>query len=192
VNFTDLFWFHNLYLPGALYVEPTAKVDGKSYFFGIQSPTHPVQLKTIEGGTVYDYVGTTFLHPLVSDRLVATLRKHMVLGWATYPVEVADEAGKAISGLNGLTVMGRCGNIDRSRSEIVQVRPAVAPGSGRRVLRGLYFEPHSWDGSDIFVPGDSSHIIVTKKVKQILEEACITNAAFTPLPNVEMPILSTT
>jgi hypothetical protein len=43
---------------------------------------------------------------------------------------------------------------------------------------GFYFEPSSWDGSDIFNPADTWRIVVTEPVKEAIESIKATNIQF--------------
>src|SRR4029077_19919126 len=56
--------------------------------------------------------------------------------------------GNWVPGHAGLMVTGRCDPVDLSRSEVV-VREY--PGGWFPKLRGHFFPPESWDGSDLFM-----------------------------------------
>jgi hypothetical protein len=49
--------------------------------------------------------------------------------------------------------------------------------------RGRYFDPETWDGSDIFSPEGTAHLIVTESAKLALEEARATNWLLVALPD---------
>lgn len=189
MQFASLFWLRSAFLPDALHVEPTHQVDGKALFLGSTQSTEPVTFAAMEGSIAYDWIGTTFGTPLVSERFVAILQKHRFTGWDTYQVRVSTETGARIQGFHGLRVKARCGPVDKSKSALVEVPPAVPTGKSRQALRGLYFDLHSWDGSHLFVPSNTRHLIVVESVKEALEEASITNIEFDPLPSVEMPVV---
>jgi hypothetical protein len=91
-------------------------------------------------------------------------------------VEVLDHESTPIPGYYGFLVRGRCGPIDDSKR--VEV-PTICPGGIFPHWIGLYFDPDTWDGSDIFLPGIyGAMIIVTEDVKLALERARIKNLAF--------------
>ena len=52
---------------------------------------------------------------------------------------------------------------------------------------GLFFEPHTWDGSDFFVPVKTSLILVSERVKQAIEAARCSKVVFTRLDKVRVP-----
>lgn len=170
----------------ALHVEPRELEripDGYALYGGEVRPDRPLIFdfkKGASGSTAYDFVGTT-LPPLklISDRVVEVLRSFS--GWSTYPVEVYGKKGERIPGYHGLSITGRCGPIDDSRSQ-PRIRPPASPaGRATREWIGLYFDPATWDGSDLFLPRGSGGTFVTEAVKTALERARITNVQFTPL-----------
>lgn len=50
---------------------------------------------------------------------------------------------------------------------------------------GLYFDPVSWDGSDVFLPKGNGRTFITEDLKSALERAGITNVYFTALSEAE-------
>lgn len=135
-----------------------------------------------------EVIWTTHAIPIIiADSVVNLLRMHGFTGWSLYPVSVRNKQGHPVSGYSGLAVTGRCGDIDFSRSvEIPRIRPAgIFP-----VLKGLLFEPASWDGSDFFMPSRrSGHVFVVEEVKKAFEKAKIRNVSFEPLDQVESSVL---
>jgi hypothetical protein len=96
-----------------------------------------------------DVVRTTLALPvLLGERVVDLLRSSGFTGWRLVPVELRHKAGDVLSTYHYLCVHGRCGAIDDSRSERMEKR---FPGGVFPVLKGLYFDPATWDGSDIFI-----------------------------------------
>jgi hypothetical protein len=189
MEFERLFWLRNAFLGDALHVDPTTEVDGSALFRGVLRPTVAIEFERMEGDVAYDLIGTTYMHPLVSDRFVSVLRQHNFRGWSTYPVTVYTGNGTKLQGVHGLAITGRCGPVDTSLSSVVELPPVVPTGQGLKVWRGLYFDPQTWDGSDLFVPSNTRHLIVVERVKEALEEAGMTNIEFVPLPQVEIPIV---
>ncbi len=84
-----------------------------------------------------------------------------------------------------LTVLGRCGIIDYSKSERIIKQPFPPNGAFVEVKIGLHFEIHSWDGSDIFTPENSLFVFITKRVKEIIENNKISNIEITCLNEYE-------
>lgn len=135
-----------------------------------------------------DLIGTTMATPLlVSDRVVTLLRDAGFTGWRTYPVDLVGHNSAPIPGYHGLAIHGRCGPIDDSKS--VQVSKQF-PGGVFPVWMGLYFDPDTWDGSDLFMSEDGSGWkFVVEDVKRAFQKAKIRNVRFERLDEVENPIL---
>jgi hypothetical protein len=153
-------------------------------------PAHPVPIEwemgaAEPGGVIW----TTHVAPIIiSESVVNLLRTEGFTGWSLYPVSVRNKQGQSVPGYSGLAVTGRCGNIDRSMS--VQV-PRIFPGGVFPVLKGLFFDPASWDGSDFFMPAKrSGYVLVVEAVKKTLERAKVRNVKFEPLDQFESSMLS--
>jgi hypothetical protein len=152
---------------------------------GEERPVQPIEFVRDEGRTPHDLVGTTYATlVLVSNRFQDVLREHQVSGWTTFPISLHVE-GSDLAGYQGFAVTGRCGPIDDSLSEQVLLPPPVPGGRSRRGLRGICFAPESWDGSDIFTPDGMASSFVVRRVKDLLEEAAVTNVAFQRLSEIE-------
>lgn len=172
----------------SLHVAPREpdEIDDFAILRGEIRPQKPLvfeYMKGASGSTPRDLVSTSLVSlRLISDRVISVLREFS--GWGTYPVEVYGKKGERIPGYHGLAVTGRCGPIDDSRSRPAVYPPAVPQGRPTLVWIGLYFDPETWDGSDVFLPEDSANIFVTEAVKEAFEKAKITNVEFTPLTQV--------
>lgn len=104
-------------------------------------------------------------------------------GWRTYPIDLFGKDGLRIPGHQGLAVHGRCGPIDDNRSVKFH---EIYPGGVFPAWRGLYFDPASRDGSDLFMPaGEAGWILAVDAVKRAFEKAKATNLLFTALDQVE-------
>ena len=126
---------------------------------------------------------TTAAPVVISDRVVSLLRDGAFTGWETYPINLVGKNGSPIAGYHGLAVRGRCGAIDNSQSTKFD---KTMPGGAFTWWRGLYFDPESWDGSDLFMPaGNVGWIFVVAAVKRAFDKAKVKNVAFTPLTLVE-------
>lgn len=127
-----------------------------------------------EGKILFDMV-TTECPPLtlVSPLLRSVLEPYT--GWTSYPVCTRSVEIAGLSDYVGLAIIGRCGPIDRAEGRrLWKSRPALygCPDSTRLYL---YFERASWDGSDLFVAGDTALTFATERVCRALDEAGITN-----------------
>jgi hypothetical protein len=118
---------------------------------------------------------------LASEKFIDTLLDERITGWATYDVRLYDSAGIELPGYHGLSILGRAGAIDRTRAQIVIDPPATEHGRPTYVERGLYFEPTTWDGSDMFLPQGTSVVCVTDRAKGAIQRRRLTNIFFTRL-----------
>ena len=156
-----------------------------SYF-----PDKPIVCTQYMGNTIYDWLstGSALMH-LISERIFNLLVKNEFTGWKTYPVEVYKKNGEAIEKYFGLSIIGKCGQIDDSRSEeYIKERNTPKGITRTNKLRGYYFDETTWDGSDFFCPEKTGHIFVTQAVKKIFEEAKITNVVFEKIVEAERDI----
>jgi hypothetical protein len=152
---------------------------------GEEQPAKPIAYLRDGGETPYDLIGTTDASlKLVSERVLGVLRKGNFGGWTTFPVRVLLK-DRELHGYAGLAVTGRSGPIDDRLSEDVIQPPPVPGGQSGRALRGLCFEPESWDGSDVFTPAGYTGIFVVEAVKDALERAGMTNVDFHRLSEIE-------
>jgi hypothetical protein len=100
-------------------------------------------------GTPGDLIWTTSGAGLIlSEIAVGLLKAAGCTGWRTFPAQVFGKDGREYEGYYGLSVLGRCGPIDYSRSAIVWRK---FPGGLFPYFKGEYFEPASWDESDMFM-----------------------------------------
>ena len=135
------------------------------------------------GSRPCDLVSTSEFRPLLfSERFFDVLETHGFTGWSKIPVEVYGKGKVHLPGYSGLAVTGRCGPIDNSRSVPRVCPPPVPAGRTAKMYCGLYFDPASWDGSDIFMPKGWLMIVVTDPVRRALEQANLTNIAYEALP----------
>lgn len=157
--------------------------EARALLRGELTPKQPVIVRHTMGGTPRDVIWTTYAGPMiVRNTVVELFRAHEFTGWKTFPVEVYDRKGQNLPGYVGLAVYGRCGPIDNAQSEVI---PHKYRPSGSPVLRGLYFDPSSWDGSDFFMTSTTTWVFVRDSVKVALERAKVTNIAYRKLTEVE-------
>jgi hypothetical protein len=147
-------------------------------------PPNPVVVQRAMGRALKDIIWCTVAAPVLLSRRVSELfRSAGFTGWSTYPVILHLDDGTTTSDYSGLAVTGRCGPIDSSRSQIVgkQYPAGIFP-----ILKGLYFDPQSWDGSDFFMTSEKTgFIFVVDEVKKCLDDARIRNIHLTPLDQTE-------
>lgn len=142
------------------------------------------------GGVPSDVIWTTSAHPLiVHGRVIDLFRANGFTGWSTYAVEVYAKDERVIPDYYGLTITGRCARQDLSRSSILLVQ---MPGGWVPRFHGHYFDPASWDGSDLFMEAPdqlgkvSMWRCVTERVWRVLRQAKVGNLLFQRLPDVSV------
>lgn len=159
---------------------------GTDFLRGETPFREPVHFGYAMGGKPRDVIGATSAgFTLVSPKFFGVLEENEFSGWESYAVEITDKAGEPIEGYRGLLVRGRCGPIDFKRS-VLAADEHLTPNDTLARVVGLYFDPDTWDGSDIFMPAAPGHYpIVTEEVKRALARAKVTNIDFTRLPEKE-------
>jgi len=156
---------------------------------GDVSPNEPVTAHWYMGrGKPEDIVWTGHVATvLVSERIHSIFLEHGISGWSSYRVSLHGKNAEPISGYFGLVINGRCGAIDNSKSQQISKR---FPAKNSKVWKGIFFDPSSWDGSDLFMPsGRNGWIFATNDVKQVIEKEKIKNIAFNPLGEVERLVI---
>lgn len=157
------------------------EVDPNLLLTGAADVREPLIVDRSEGNRLADIVWTDHVAVvLISDRLVQAFRAASFSGWATYQVRL--EAGEAIQGYLGLTIVGRSGPIDNTRGE--WVRKDDEPG---RFRQGLLFDEPSWDGSDFFVPAGTLYKFVSQQVADCLNRLQVKNVRCQRLRDVLVP-----
>ena len=148
--------------------------------------TAPVSFIETSGVSPRDIIGTGHAALfLVSERFVAVLRGQPFTGWSTFGVLITRKDGSRVEGYYGFTVTGRCGALDFSKSESMILPPRTPRGQSVAGRRGMYFEPSSWDGSDIFCPLNTGHVLVLESVRNAIRGAHLTNVALERASEIE-------
>ena len=62
--------------------------------------------------------------------------------------------------------------------------PPVPEGQPWPALRGLLFEPDSWDGNDLFTPEGTTAVFITDQVKSAIDAAGITGVQIKPITEI--------
>ena len=162
---------------GALRVDPDdPEFDSFALARGEWRPARALRFNHDHGTQAYDLVGTTYaVAVLVSERFLDVLKTHEFSGWSTYPVTVRGRNSEPVEGLHGFQITGRAGPIRERLSERVMLPPPMPQGRAMSHLKGLFFEPGTWDGSDIFAPAGTAFMCAQEAVVSALAEAAITN-----------------
>lgn len=145
-------------------------------------PPRPILFDRAEGRVPADVVHTTSIRPvIVHQRVVDILRSEGLTGWATFPVELRDEAGRILPDYFGFAVTGRSGPPAYRRGSMVAVD---YPGGTFVEYKGRFFDPVSWDGSDVFHTGEWGFIFVTDALVDAFNRGRLTNTYFRPLTDI--------
>lgn len=162
-------------------VAPTTRVDSVSLIRGEARPAQPIEFVHHIGRVPRDVMlGGDPNLLLISDRFRSVLLTAGFTGWRTYPVAVRRKRGEPIPGYSGLSITGRAGPPDYSRSHLFMDQ-FVPDGPSVPTLRGESFAEDSWDGSDLFLLHPTTEIIVRATVRHALGRAKVTNVGFSRL-----------
>lgn len=189
-NWTSVCLFDCAMKRGALHLQPpnedldTAYCDEIRYLYlGEKTASRPLQFKWMQGSRLTDLVSLSTAQTfLISDRVCDALAE--CTGWSTFPVTVRARDGKPIPGYHGLAVTGRSGKLDRAagRKAWRDVPPWENVVPSRRLY--AYFDPESWDGSDVFTYTPGGLTLVTRRVVDALRAIKVSNAEFRPIARI--------
>lgn len=126
---------------------------------------------------------------LISDRMRSVLEENHLTGWKTFPVRLLDKSENEIVGYHGLSITGRCGPIDVSKSEIIYKR-RVPEGPICKFYKGLHVGLDVWDGTDFFLPKHYYGPSITSKAADIIKSNKLTNIKLTNLADIEIDELT--
>jgi hypothetical protein len=149
---------------GALYVKPRRPLpDPMALFRGELRVDEPIEFVPDLGKHVFDYLPSTEPRAvLISAKIQEALRPFS--GWRTYPVTIFDRTGEVLPGYAGLSITGRSG-------PLLTKRPSPYEFSR------CYFDPKTWDGSDLFAPAGTSFMLLLPDVASAIKAAGVTNIA---------------
>ena len=190
MDYSNFFEFSTFYIESNILVETGQIDDEMHYVYGEAKVDEPIVFDYYMGKKIYDVIDTDWVSGyLISDRIKTALEENDITGWKTYPVDVRNNKGKPIAGYSLLAVTGRSGPIDDTMSEVILKDVPIPLGGRSNLKRGLYFDLATWDKSDIFIPEGSLSIIVTSRVKDILEDIEATNVRLRKVSEVETEVL---
>lgn len=187
VDFSKLFQITDPFSNRAFRGDFAASVEeARSYTRGEAAPPTAVAVRWHQGAkTPGDVLRFLMVGPLVvSARVIDVLTDAGLGGWSTYPVKVTDGMGREAAGYAGLAIAGRCGVLDLTRSAIVLRQ---MPGGWFPDFSGHYFDPQSWDRSDLFMEHPqadgraSVRVLCSDRARRVLNRAKVSNLKYTPL-----------
>lgn len=172
---------------GILHLQPANEnIDDIALFFGEADKNEAVKFIHLQGKTACDVISCSFAYiVLVSRKLHNLLEDNKITGWDSYPIEAYGKGKIKLEGYHGFSVTGKCGPILDEKSKRTLTPPRVPGAPSYYAHVGLYFDPNTWDGSDIFCPEGTYQTFVTERVKQTIEQASITNATFSKITEME-------
>lgn len=179
-----LYWSHSQ-PRGVAVLTPVDAGRGVEYLRAESVPPTPIKFRREVGRRVTDLMnGSAVAYRLLSPRAVQVLGDAGLTGWKTYPVVIEPEGlHGATDGYVGLSVDGRCGPV---RREMARTETRISPaGHPYMAAVGLFFDPSSWDGSDVFVPTNTGHLMVTRRFVTAVTRARLSNFAFEPASDYE-------
>lgn len=146
----------------------------------------PIWFKQESGIDHLDVIYTTsVLLNLISAKFLSVLENNNITGWTSFPAHLFTEGLERLEGYVGLSVTGRAGAIDKSRSQIEHsalLNRSFDKKYPHRV--GVYFQNDEWDGSDIFIPEGSGLLLFSQRAVDILEKENIENTLFIPCTEI--------
>ena len=164
--------------------DPHEMIPGRStkLLLGEWTPESPMAVHWRHGSPDPGGVarGTSLGLYYLSQEVQSRLSSDAITGWSTYPIELYDKHGARVPGYAGMSVLGRCGELDLSRGRLGQP-------TNRKFAKhvGLHFDEASWDKSDIFCPQGSCQVIVRKRVRDLFVRHSIDGIRFVGLSEVE-------
>lgn len=127
------------------------------------------------GKKFYDFVMVTAGLNLISEKVYNLLMDNHITGWKGIPAIIHKHEDLKYY---LLTITGRCGPIDESKTRIVD-STTLFPGQTAKAYQGLFFSEDSWDKSDMFVSEFINHTFITEKVKTLFEKNKVSNIIIT-------------
>lgn len=189
LDLRHVFVLGEAYIRGALQAQPTSSVDFYGLLTGDVRPDLPIRFKCVRKGLEPDILAAgspTLL--LTSARLSELLMRERFSGWTTYEVDISCKPSLTTKYL-GLTVTGRSGPIDDASSEAMILPPADPTRRPLRRWRGLFFDPRTWDGSDVFLADGSLWVFVTERVAEAVRSANLSNVELRTASEIERAAL---
>ena len=178
------------YERGAILVSPCTDVDGTAVWCGLE-PLANLCFRRKSGARFTDVIGNADLYPIiVSERFIDVLRSGPFTGWRSSPCTIIDRDDSDIEGYFVLSIVGRCGSIVPELSQRVPaLKSNGEPIPDKYDYEGIFFEPGTWDGSDIFLPTRGPTTPWTsRRLKDALILAKVTNVEFESTLDKRTPV----
>lgn len=126
---------------------------------------------------------------LISDKVKVLLEINKLSGWKVFPIKLYDKKENEIFGYHGFSITGHCGNIDYSRSKIIE-KKYVPDGPICKLYQGIHIDINTWDGSDFFTPDQTYEIFITEKTATVFRKNKLTNLKLENVCDKETSMIS--
>lgn len=143
-----------------------------------------INIKTKKVG---DFMSTFFTEWIINDKVIEIFKANNITGFETKPVEVCNK--ELPYRFWELIVTGNGGNAHLDSGIYLKWKCQYC-----NLIRysayenGIIVDLDNWDKSDIFtVTGYPRHVLVTEKVKRLIEEHKLTGVLFTPSHELVWP-----
>jgi hypothetical protein len=147
----------------------------------------PIPFDWVNGNKFYDAIPCNVGEHLLHNRLFELLTRERITGFDSIPAAISFK-DKVIDDYSCLIVTGRVLVEDYYKGEIIDKGPIVPGGSSVIIKKGIYFDENSWDHSDIFLLEETLYVIVTQKVKDLIDKLNLTNILLTDIAESERAI----
>ncbi len=102
--------------------------------------------------------------------LIEKFKESGFTGWESYPIKILCKNGEISEDYHAFIIKGICGYYDVKKSKIID----YTEDNGGYILKekryqGMYFDPESWDGSDIVTMEKTWMTIISEPVMQELK-----------------------
>lgn len=187
----DLFWFSTygymtqFYAPCPILLTEAYRGTNSTWkllygrYDSFEFPLIFQQEKSYGGKKMTDFLNTGWGAKFtpISDKVLHLLVENNITGWKTYPIEVYDKFGNEIKGYHGLSITGRCKDIDLSLLDEKVNYQYRKDGPVYQYYRGYPLDLSTWDGCDMFLFSGTSALFITRRVYNIFKKNKITNFA---------------
>ena len=147
---------------------------------GVRRPPIKLTFQQVRKSKMYDLLWAGIPHVIpVSSLLVDILKAEGATGWSTYPIALVDRDGAVIHGYHGLSVHGTAGRPQWQRSRKFLEEPILPGGRRSRMLKGIWFDLKTWDGSDLFLLKGTCHLMGTDRIVRAMKKGRVRGIEFT-------------
>ena len=124
----------------------------------------PSAAETKKGLILNGYANFHLFH----KSLIEAFKESGFTGWSAYPVSLYCKNGDIDKDYYAFSITGKAGDFDINKCEKAEIRKN--DGSYwwiHRYYKGVYFDPETWDGSDVFRTGFLT--LVTEPVMKVIK-----------------------